>query len=340
MKLDDFWYVVAESAELAGGAVLARTVLGERLAVFRDGEGVAAALRDRCMHRAAPLSAGTVEAGQLRCPYHGWRYRGDGSVAHVPAEGPDAREVAGRCARRYATREQHGYVYVRLSDTPAVDLPPFEIPSWGAPGWGRVRLQNRFANNVTNCVENFIDVPHTVFVHPGIFRTARGQAIRATVTREGGTVMVRYHGETDNLGWFAWFLNPGGHPIEHSDQFLMPNVTHVRYAMGPRRTFLITSQSVPVDDRETLVYTDLCYDYGWVTPLAAPIVRYQSQAVIDQDLVILRQQAENLARFGGGFANTPADIVHVWVESIREALEAGKDPRELPARTRDITLYA
>lgn len=340
MKLDDFWYVVAESHELRAGRVLARTVLGERLAVFRDAVGQPAALRDRCMHRAAPLSMGQVDGGQLRCPYHGWTYRGDGTVAAVPAEGPDAREVAGRCARRYATREQHGYVYVRLSDAPTVDQPPFALPAWGERGWGRVRLQNRFANTVTNCVENFIDVPHTVFVHPGIFRTARGQPIRATVTREAGSVVIHYHGETDNLGWFAWFLNPGRHPIEHSDAFHMPNVTHVRYAMGPRRTFLITSQSVPVGDAETLVYTDLCYDYGWVTPFVGPIVRYQSQAVIDQDLVILQAQAENLARFGGGFANTPADLVHVLVESIREALEAGQDPRDLPVRTHELVMYA
>ncbi len=340
MKLQDFWYVVAEARELPVGTVLARTVLGERLAVFRDAAGQPAALRDRCMHRAAPLSAGKVDAGQLRCSYHGWLYRGDGTVAQVPAEGPEQREVAGRCTRRYATLEQHGYVYVRLAEAPEVDHPPHALPSWGEPGWGRVRLQNRFANNVTNCVENFIDVPHTVFVHPGIFRSTRGQSIEATITREQGVVTVHYAGETDNLGWFAWFLNPGKQPIEHSDQFFMPNVTHVRYAMGPRRTFLITSQSVPVTDTETLVYTDLAYDYGWVTPFVAPIIRYQSQAVIDQDLVILRQQGETLAHYGGGFANTPADIVHVLVESIRDALAAGEDPRQLPARSHSVKFYA
>jgi phenylpropionate dioxygenase-like ring-hydroxylating dioxygenase large terminal subunit len=342
MNLSTFWYVVAESRELPRGTVLPRKVLGEWLAVFRGEDGAPAVLRDRCMHRASRLSRGRVEDGCLRCPYHGWLYRADGSVAEVPAEGPEQREVRGRRTLRYEACEQDGFVYVRLQppDTPAEDVPPFRMPHWGEDGWHHVRLQNRFRNNVTNCVENFIDVPHTVFVHPGIFRTARGQPIRATITREAGRVTTVYEGETDNLGWFAWFLNPGGHPIEHSDTFALPNVTHVRYHMGPRRTFYITSQSVPVEDDETLVYTDLTYDYGWVSPFIGPVVAWQSQAVIDQDIVALGQQMEVIRRYGDAFQNTPADIVHVLVESIREALARGEDPRELPVRTHTVTFHA
>jgi phenylpropionate dioxygenase-like ring-hydroxylating dioxygenase large terminal subunit len=250
--------------------------------------------------------------------------------------------VSGRRTRTYETCEQDGFVYVRLEApaTPEEDVPPFRMPHWNEPGWHHVRLQNRFANNVTNCVENFIDVPHTVFVHPGIFRTARGQAISATITREGGAVTTVYEGETDNLGWFSWFLNPEKRPIEHTDQFFMPNVTHVKYHMGPRRTFYITSQSVPVEEDETLVYTDLTYDYGWVSPFIGPLVGWQSQRVIDQDIVALGQQMEVIRTYGDAFQSTPADLVHVLVESIREALAEGRDPRALPKRTHRVTFHA
>jgi hypothetical protein len=67
-------------------------------------------------------------------------------------------------------------VYVRLATGSDAPAEPPRSPHWGAPGWGHIRLQNRFDADVTACVENFIDVPHTVFVHPVIFRTARGQA--------------------------------------------------------------------------------------------------------------------------------------------------------------------
>jgi phenylpropionate dioxygenase-like ring-hydroxylating dioxygenase large terminal subunit len=340
MRLDDFWYVVAESRELTAERPLSRQVLGERLAVFRGADGTPAALQDRCMHRAGALSSGRVRAGCLQCPYHGWRYRPDGTVAEVPSEGPDTREIPARTARCYATAEVDGYVYVRLATGSDAPAEPPRSPHWGAPGWGHIRLQNRFDADVTACVENFIDVPHTVFVHPGIFRTARGQAIDATVTRRGGEVSIDYTGETNNLGWFSWFLNPGRHPIRHTDTFQMPNRTHVVYEMGPRRVFLITSQSVPIDDQQTLVYTDLTYDYGWLTPWVGPVVRWQSQAVIDQDLEVLSRQSWVRRRYGDDFTNTPADVVHVLVESVRAALAAGEDPRQLPDRTHRVRFHA
>ena len=334
MRMEDFWYVVAESRELGVRDVLGRQVLGEWLVVFRDGQGRPAVFRDRCQHRASRLSLGRVCDGKLQCPYHGWTYAGDGQVVAVPAEGPDHRPLASRRALVYEAAEADGYVYVRLAS--GTDSVPFPMPHWQASGWGHVRLQNRFQNTVTNCVENFVDVPHTVFVHPGIFRTSRAQTIDATVRREGGTVVVEYQNETDNLGWFAWFLNPSRRPIVHVDRFLMPNITNVEYRFGPRRVFFITSQSVPVTDTETLVYTDLTFDYGMWTSLAGPIVRYQGQAVIDQDIRALNQQMQVIDRYGGEFANTAVDVIHVFIESIRDELARGGDPRALPTKQVDV----
>lgn len=336
MRLDDFWYVVARSEDLGVDTVLARQVLDEWLVVFRGSDGVPTVLRDQCRHRNSRLSLGRVCKGQLQCPYHGWTYDAEGQVTAVPAEGDTFKRLTERRAKRYASVERDGYVYVRLAEAPVEGIAPFPMPHWDEPGWRHIRLVNRFANNVTNCVENFIDVPHTVFVHPGIFRKSRGQVIEATVTRENGSVVVAYRNETDNLGWFSWFLNPKGGSIGHEDRYFMPNVTNVEYTFGPRRVFVITSQSVPCSDTETLVYTDLTYDYGIWNLFAGPIVRYQSQAVIDQDVVALGQQMEVIQKYGTAFSNTAADSIHVLIESIRDELARGGDPRALPARRLDL----
>ena len=50
---------------------------------------------DRCPHRRAPLSAGRVEGGVLRCAYHGWAFGAGGACVDIPALGPDAR-IPGR----------------------------------------------------------------------------------------------------------------------------------------------------------------------------------------------------------------------------------------------------
>jgi len=275
----------------------------------------------------------------LQCPYHGWTYDNAGAVVAVPAEGAEYQRAESRRVPRYETREQHGYIYVRLSEKPAIQVEPFAMPHHGEKGFHTVRLINRFQNNVTNCVENFIDIPHTVFVHPKIFRTARLQKLGATVERKAGRVLVTYKKETDNLGWFAWFLNPSGQEILHTDSFHMPNVTSVEYVFGPKRHFIITSQSVPVKEDETLVYTDLTYNYGLWNRLAEPIVRFQGQAIIDQDVEALASQMEVIKKYGEKFANTSADSINLMVESIRNQIAKGKDPRKLPDRVLNIEFH-
>lgn len=338
-----YWYVVAQSDELGRDTVLARKVLDEWLVVFRGPDGTPAVLRDRCMHRHAPLSKGTLHRGTLRCPYHGWTYDAQGTVVGVPAEGARFKRLDGRRAKTFSTREQDGFVYVRLRDDGPQDIAPFPMPHWGDPDWRHVRLVNTFANNVTNCAENFIDVPHTVFVHPGIFRTSQGQRITADISRTGGSVHVDYHGETNNLGWFKRFLNPDSDAgIAHRDSFHAPNVTEVAYVFGPRRRMYIISQSVPEEAMRTRVYTTLSYDFGRFSrhPLLDQVTRrvlaFQGQAVIDQDLEALADQGRVLDKYGVDFQNTSADVIHVLVESLQRAVEQGTDPRTLPDKTAQI----
>ena len=53
--LKRFWYVACLSTELTKDKPLARMVFDEPLALFRDANGAAKAVTDRCLHRAARL---------------------------------------------------------------------------------------------------------------------------------------------------------------------------------------------------------------------------------------------------------------------------------------------
>ncbi|QIR40045.1 aromatic ring-hydroxylating dioxygenase subunit alpha [Tolypothrix sp. PCC 7910] len=339
MQFADFWYIVALSEQLPPNKVLARTVLGEWLAIFRSEDGQPVALRDRCLHRSSRLSTGKVCAAALQCPYHGWVYDKNGKVIAVPAEGEDFKPSQQRQAKRYATKEQDGYIYVRLAETPSEEFQPFSMPHYGEAGWETVRVINRFANNVTNCAENFIDIPHTAFVHPGVFRTSRQQKLEMTVERENGAVLVEYSNETSNLGWYSRFLNGESAEIQHCDRFYMPNITSVEYQMGRNRHLFITSQSIPETDNSTLVYTDVTYNYGIWNKLARPFVWWTAQHIISQDIKILGIQGEAIAKYGTQFFNTPADTIHVFVESIRTAISRGEDPRLLPNQSVKVTFW-
>jgi phenylpropionate dioxygenase-like ring-hydroxylating dioxygenase large terminal subunit len=339
VKFEDFWYVLCESQQLKTKTLLQRTILGEWLVVFRSEDSKPVALRDRCIHRNSRLSKGKVCQGKIHCPYHGWVYDQTGKVVAVPAEGEDFQVTEARRAVRYDTKEQDGYVYVRLTQKPNEDFTPFKMPFYKQPGWETVRVINHFRNNVTNCAENFIDIPHTAFVHPGVFRTPRRQKLEMTVTRHHGSVFVKYCNETTNLGWFSRFLNTKGDEIRHTDAFHMPNVTSVEYDMGQHRRLFITSQSVPEADDSTLVYTDVTYNYGLWNKFAKPFVHFTTQYIIHQDIQALKIQWEAIEKYGSQFTNTPADSIHVFVESIRNQIAVGKDPRNLPDKSVHINFW-
>lgn len=341
LSFENFWYIACESHELKPNQVMARKILNEWVVLFRDEDNKARAFEDRCIHRNSQLSKGWVKDGKLQCSYHGWIFQGDGKLVGIPSEGPLAsKKVGSRCAKVFECVEQDDFVYIRLKNTESAPEMPFSMPNYKKPGFETVRLFNKFKNSVINCAENYIDVPHTVFVHDKIFRDSLDEEINTNVIRDNGRVEIEYLGESSNLGWFSWFLNPNKVPIVHVDTFHMPNTTCVKYLID-KKEFWITSQSIPISDYETWVWTDLTYKFGpsWLNKLARPIVRYQGQSVIDQDIVVLDNQGEVIQKYGEKFSNASADVIHVLIESVYNEIKAGRDPRNLPRKELEVKFW-
>ena len=113
VKLPDAWFIACRSEALKPKQALPFMLQGIPLVAFRDADGRAHALLDRCPHRNAPLSLGAVVNGQLQCRYHGWRFDGAGECQAVPGlmEGEPV-SMPSRRAEAFATCEQEGYVWV------------------------------------------------------------------------------------------------------------------------------------------------------------------------------------------------------------------------------------
>jgi phenylpropionate dioxygenase-like ring-hydroxylating dioxygenase large terminal subunit len=341
--LKDFWYIVALSSDLKPGHVLSTNLLDEWLAIYRTSTGKVSAVIDRCMHRNARLSKGKVIKGQLVCPYHGWRYAEDGKLTAIPSEGDTFQTKPLRCITSFPVVEQEGYIYVRLTRTPSagyIDLLPYNIPHYSSPGYKHIRLKHVFHASVPNCAENFVDIPHTTYVHPAIFRYEKApQKIEAEVEINNGSVHVRYLNETSNFGIFSKFLNRQNRVIFHEDHYYAPNITHVEYRFGKRMHFNITSQSIPVDHNETHVYTDLTYDYGFWNIVAQPFVRAVGKKIIAQDVRIMDEQTTVMNKYGTQFTSTRADLQHLWIEQIYASLLAGNDPRNIPSKKSKVEFW-
>ena len=58
--LPDFWYPVAKSVEIRRERPYGTQLLGDRIVLWRDEDGVIRCIEDFCPHRGAPLSYGEV----------------------------------------------------------------------------------------------------------------------------------------------------------------------------------------------------------------------------------------------------------------------------------------
>jgi len=132
------------------------TIDGESFALFRDARGRACAVADRCPHRFAPLSKGSVRGSLLVCAYHGWSFdsEGRGRSASQPSRT--------RCdVRAMRVEERHGYVWIANRD--ATGAPP----RWDFEGDYRFcgAFPMRFDAPLHVALDNFSEDEHTPFVH-------------------------------------------------------------------------------------------------------------------------------------------------------------------------------
>jgi phenylpropionate dioxygenase-like ring-hydroxylating dioxygenase large terminal subunit len=161
------WYVVAFADELQR-SLLKRTVLGQRLVLFRTLAGVPVALDDRCAHRSFPLSAGTLDGDTVVCGYHGLRYDAAGDCIQVPSQKTCPKGLG---VRAYPLAERGPFVWGWLGEsTPDLSRIP-GTPWLDGNGWTSSQGYFHLPANYVSLHENLLDLTHLSFVHARSFGT-------------------------------------------------------------------------------------------------------------------------------------------------------------------------
>jgi len=175
MFLRNAWYSAIWSADLKDKPV-ARTFLNEKVVVFRTESGTAAALEDRCCHRAAPLSRGEIRGEHLVCGYHGLQFDVTGRCVEVPGQEQVPRNAQ---VRYYPVLEKWNVVWIWMGDPTKADpskipdLPWLDDPHWATtPGYLHVKSNYQFI------IDNLLDVTHVSYVHKS---TLAGDPREATI---------------------------------------------------------------------------------------------------------------------------------------------------------------
>jgi phenylpropionate dioxygenase-like ring-hydroxylating dioxygenase large terminal subunit len=179
------WHPVARVAAV-GAEPVAVQLLGERWVVYRvpgtGPEGIVA-FADRCPHRLAPLSIGSVETAGLRCAYHGWCFDSSGRAVEIPALGPGAAlPPRARLTPAGGVAVAYGMVWVAPED-PIVDRPDFGSDLDHLDQIDLPLLEARAGAGLL--ADNFLDIAHFPFVHAATFGASETVVEPYDVVRAG-----------------------------------------------------------------------------------------------------------------------------------------------------------
>ena len=235
------WYPVVESDDVTGAPV-AVTLLGVDLVLWRDASGEVVGAPDRCPHREAPLSIGSVRDGVLTCAYHGWRFDGGGRCIAVPSSAAERAVPPSAHLSTVTTRERYGLVWVCLGE-PDRDIA--QIDHEHDPTFRRINSgYETWTVSTPRMVDNFLDVSHFPWVHVGTFGDDQDTVVAPIELVDLDDDWFGYSYEVD-VG------DPGGGRVVHramSTGFHLPFLVRstIRYADGLEHVLLLCS--TPVDD--------------------------------------------------------------------------------------------
>lgn len=320
-----WWYPVARSSEL-GRKPLAVTLMDTPLVVFRGADGEPAVVLDRCGHRNYPLSLGKVtDAGLLQCGYHGWSYDGAGQCRLVPG----LREVRTQSTWHvpsYATTEQDGFVWAWGEPDAEPTRAPYALPVVAGRGAGETVFRADLDSTLRASLENALDVPHTAFLHGGLFRGKTRNTITAVRRPIEDGIEVQYLGEPVGMGPLR-LPERSSRTFDHWDRFLLPSIAQIEYAVEGWFRIVNTLVQLPLSPFRTRAWFVVRFSSPLPAPLVRAVVHQQGRRILGQDADALARQTERTRALGGEhYASTELDLLGTAIWRLLRQAERAEQP--------------
>ncbi|CAN5200713.1 aromatic ring-hydroxylating dioxygenase subunit alpha [soil metagenome] len=335
---------------LAPGQVRAVEHGGEEILIARDRDGTVRAFANVCRHRGHPLVAvgDAIDVRLIRCPYHSWSYRLDGSLRAAPtltqSAGFDPAEWPLHSIR---VDTWHGWVFLdfggeagSLSDALGnLDevLAPYEPERLAVVA----RHSYEIAANWKLVVENYHECYHCTSIHPELCQVTpvdSGEDIPPSGLWCGGTMVLKDHAVTMSLTGASQGVNfralPPGREREVLYLGLFPNLL-----ISPHPDYVMTHRMVPLGPDRTFIECDWLF-----APESLALEGFDASYAVDFWDITNREDwtaCENVQRGTGNRRFRPGPLspwestIYQFLNMIGQAYQGGQvRPPRMPESSR------
>ncbi|WP_460845207.1 Rieske 2Fe-2S domain-containing protein [Nocardioides ultimimeridianus] len=161
------WHCLGLASDFADGRPHAIHGFGTKLVVWADSKGELNVLDGYCRHMGGDLTQGEVKGDNVACPFHDWRWGGDGKCKEIPY----ARRVPLRArTHRYETAVVNGQLMIWNDPEGSAadrDILPPELPEvltdkYTPWSWHTKEINGSHCREL---IDNVADMAHFYYVH-------------------------------------------------------------------------------------------------------------------------------------------------------------------------------
>jgi 3-ketosteroid 9alpha-monooxygenase subunit A len=161
------WHCLGLAETFRDGKPHAIRAFGGKLVVWQDSQGGLNVLDGYCRHMGGDLTQGEVKGDEVACPFHDWRWGGDGKCKGIPY----ARRIPLRArTQRYVTAEVNQQLFIWFDpegSEPDHDVLPPQLPGVGTDEYTdwNWNVQEIEGSNCRELIDNVVDMAHFYYVH-------------------------------------------------------------------------------------------------------------------------------------------------------------------------------
>ncbi|WP_333618090.1 Rieske 2Fe-2S domain-containing protein [Dietzia sp.] len=163
------WHCIGLADDFRDGEPHGVEAFGTKIVVWSNADGEINVLDGYCRHLGGDLTQGTVKDGNIACPFHDWRWGGDGKCKGIPY----AKRVPLRArTKTWTTMERNGQLFVwhdhegkKPTEEDYASIPVLEEAAsdeWTDWVWNSLYIDNAPAAEI---VDNVVDMAHFFYIH-------------------------------------------------------------------------------------------------------------------------------------------------------------------------------